>query len=153
MAIRKIITVGDEILTKKCKEVELPDKRTFDLLDDLRDTLAQANGAGLAAPQVGILKRLAIIDLPENGGFFELINPTITKQEGSQTDNEGCLSLPGQYGEVERPYKVKVRTLTRSGKWVDLEGEGLFARAVCHEVDHLDGKLFMGLVTKWLDED
>ena len=153
MAIRRIITVGDDILTKKCKEVDVTDKRVLQLLDDLRDTLKQANGVGLAAPQVGILKRLAIIDLPDESGIFELINPSIIEREGSQVDNEGCLSFPGQYGEVERPYRVKVRTLTRSGKPVELEGEGLFARAVCHEVDHLEGKMFMGLVTKWLEEE
>jgi len=153
MAIRKIITVGDDVLNKKCREVDAVDEKVISLLNDLRDTLKEANGVGLAAPQVGILKRIAVIDLPEEGGFFELINPSVIEFGGSQTDSEGCLSFPGQYGEVERPIYVKVKTLTREGKWVMLEGERLFARAVFHEIDHLDGKMFMRLVKKWVDEE
>lgn len=153
MAIRKIVKVGDEVLTKKCRKVDAADKKVIELLDDLRDTLKSVSGVGLAAPQVGVLKRVAVIEMPEDGGYFELINPEIIEQSGSQVDNEGCLSLPGQYGSVERPNSVKVKTFTRDGSQVVLEGEGLFARAACHEVDHLDGKMFMRLVTKWVDEE
>ena len=152
MAIRNIIKVGDSVLTTPCKKVDTIDARTLQLLGDMHDTLAEAGGVGLAAPQMGVLKRIAIIDMGEDGGLFELINPEILEMRGSQIDSEGCLSFPGKFGEVERPNYVKVRAINRGGESVILEGEGLFARAVCHEVDHLDGKMFMGLVRKWLEE-
>ena len=140
MAIRNIVKVGDDVLTKKCRPVEKIDERIITLLDDMIDTLYDSGGVGLAAPQVGVLKRIAVIDVGD--GLIELINPEIIKQSGNQRDLEGCLSLPGKWGYVERPMKVTVRATDRDGNLFEIEGEELLARAFCHELEHLDGILF-----------
>ena len=150
MAIREIRKEGDEILYKKCKEVKDFDKRLHILLDDLYDTMQKNEGVGLAAPQVGILKRAVVIDIGE--GKIELVNPEIIEESGEQTGSEGCLSVPGVYGEVTRPNKVVVKAQDRDGKWFKLTGEELLARAICHEAEHLDGKLFLERVTKFLED-
>lgn len=149
MALREIRKKGDEILEKVCKEVTNFDKRLAILLDDMYDTMADHDGVGLAAPQVGILKRAVVIDVGE--GRIELINPRIISQEGTQNGSEGCLSVPGVFGEVERPNKVEVEAFDRYGKKFTVTGEGLLARAFCHEIEHLDGKLFLDRVTKFVD--
>ena len=149
MAIREIRKKGDEILYKKCKEVKNFDNKLHILLDDMYDTMKQSDGVGLAAPQVGILKRAVVIDI--GNGRIELINPEIVEESGEQTGSEGCLSVPGVYGEVTRPNVVTVKAQDRNGKWFKLTGKELLARAICHEVEHLEGKLFLDRVTKFLD--
>ncbi len=149
MAIRKIVTYGDDVLTKKCRTVEKFDDRLNELVNDMFDTLYNSGGAGLAAPQVGILRRIAVIDIDE--GPIELINPEIISTEGTQTGTEGCLSNPGKFGIVTRPKKVTVRAQDRKGEWHEYVGEDLLARAFCHETEHLDGKMFMDLVEEWVD--
>ena len=149
MALREIRKKGDEILTKVCKEVKSFDEKLAILLDDMYDTMTNSEGVGLAAPQVGILKRAVMIDVGE--GRIELINPRIIAEEGTQNGSEGCLSVPGVYGEVERPYKVTAEAYDRNGKKFKVTGEGLLARAICHELEHLDGKLFLERVTKFVD--
>ncbi|EJO5347937.1 peptide deformylase [Clostridium botulinum] len=144
MAIRNIRKYGDELLRKKSRKVEKIDDRILTLLEDMEETMYTAEGVGLAAPQVGILKRVVVIDVGE--GIIKLINPEIIETEGKETDVEGCLSVPGKQGEVERPYKVKVKALNEKGEEIVLEGEGLLARAFCHEIDHLDGVLFVDKV-------
>ena len=151
MAIRTIVKVGDPVLAKKCRAVEKIDDRIITLLDDMIDTLYDSGGVGLAAPQVGVLKRIAVIDIGE--GLIELINPEIIFQDGTQNDLEGCLSLPGKWGYVERPNKVKVRAMDRKGDMYEYEGEGLLARAFCHEIEHLDGILFSSHVTKFVEPE
>ncbi len=151
MAIRNIVKYGDEVLQKKCRVVEKIDDRILTLINDMLDTLYEAEGVGLAAPQVGILKRVAVIDIGE--GPIILINPEIISQEGSQSGAEGCLSYPGQYGEVERPMNVTVRAMDKDGKVRDLKGEGLLARAFCHEIEHLDGHMFIEKVSEWYDTE
>ncbi len=153
MAIRNIVKVGDSILTKKCRTVEKIDGRILTLLDDMAETLEKAGGVGLAAPQVGVLRRVVIIDVGDENGLIELINPEIISSSGEQTDAEGCLSYPGKFGEVTRPNVVTVRAADRDGNIREITGEGLLARAICHECDHLDGKMFMELVTRWLDDE
>lgn len=143
MAIRKIREIGDSCLKKKCREVEKFDSRLHDLLDDMQDTMLLANGVGLAAPQVGILRRVVVIDLGEDDGILELINPVITHTEGSVSDTEGCLSVPGKAGTVTRPEKTTVRAFDRNGEEFEFTGEGLYARCICHECDHLDGILYV----------
>lgn len=140
MAIRKIVIKGEDVLYKKAKEVEDIDKRVRDLLEDLADTMYKNNGVGLAAPQVGILKRVVVVDIGE--GLIELINPRIVEAKGCILDEEGCLSIPGMYGEVERPQYVKVMALNKQGQEILVEGSDFLARALCHEIDHLDGILF-----------
>ncbi|RHW60653.1 peptide deformylase, partial [Clostridium botulinum] len=140
MAIRNIRKYGDELLRKKSRKIEKIDDRILTLLEDMVETMYNAEGVGLAAPQVGILKRAVVIDVGE--GLIKLINPEIIETEGNQKDVEGCLSVPGEQGEVERPYKVKVKALNEKGEEIVLEGEDLLARAFCHEIDHLDGVLF-----------
>ncbi len=140
MAIRTIRTSGDPILNKVCKQVTKFDDKLAMLLDDMYETMQKFNGVGLAAPQVGILKRAAVIDIGD--GKIELINPEIIEQSGEQTDQEGCLSLPDQWYDVTRPNHIKVRAYDRNGRWFELEAEALLARAVCHETEHLDGILF-----------
>ena len=142
MALRKIVEQGDECLTKVCRPVEKFDRRLHDLLDDMAETLADANGAGLAAPQVGILRRVCIV-LNEDDEIIELINPEIVYTEGEETALEGCLSVPGKYGEVTRPYVVRVKAQDRDGQWFEVEDEGITARCFCHEIEHLDGHLFV----------
>ena len=149
MAIRNIVKFGDDVLTKKCRTVENIDERTLTLLDDMVDTLYDSTGVGLDAPQVGVLKRIAVIDVGD--GLIELINPEIIKQEGNQRDLEGCLSLPDKWGYVDRPIKVTVRATDRNGDLYEIEGEGLLARAFCHEIEHLDGILFSSHVDEFVD--
>ena len=139
MAIRKIVIEGDEVLTKKCRPVEKFDQRLWELLDDMYDTLVEADGCGLAAPQVGIVRRVCVIDIGE--GKVELINPEIIEAEGEQNLQEGCLSCPNQWGVTRRPAKIKVRAQDRNGEFFEYEATGLFAVATCHELDHLDGIL------------
>ena len=150
MALREIVQFGEDILRKKCREVTKFDDKLASLLDDMAQTLYNADGVGLAAPQVGILRRVCIIDIRDGKGLVELINPEITEQSGSQTGNEGCLSAPGEWCEVERPAMVTVRAFDRHGKEFTLSASELMARAVCHEVDHLDGILFTDRVKKTL---
>ncbi len=140
MAIRNIVKFGDDCLRQKCKPVDSITKRTRILIDDMIDTLYDANGCGLAAPQVGILKRLCVIDV--GNGPVVMINPVIIKTEGEQTETEGCLSNPGKWGMVKRPAKVTATAMDENGEVKVYEAEGLFARAICHELDHLDGVLF-----------
>ena len=144
MALRNIRVEEDSILRKKCREVEEINDRILTLIEDMKETMYEADGVGLAAPQVGILKRLVVIDVGE--GPITLINPEIIEIEGSQTDYEGCLSLPGKQGKVTRPYKVTAKALNEKGEPVEIKGEGLLARAICHELDHLDGTLFIDKV-------
>ena len=144
MAIRKIRELGDEVLTKKCKEVTKMTLRTKVLINDMLDTMYEAMGVGLAAPQVGILKRIVVIDVGE--GPIVLINPEILETSGEQTGEEGCLSVPGKSGLVTRPNHVKVKALNEDMEEIELEGEGLLASAFCHEIDHLDGKMYVRLV-------
>ena len=144
MAIRKIRELGDEVLTKPCKEVTKMTLRTKILINDMLDTMYEAMGVGLAAPQVGILKRIVTIDIGE--GPIVLINPEILETSGEQTGEEGCLSVPGKAGLVTRPNYVKVKALNEDMEEIVLEGEELLARAFCHEIDHMDGKMYVDLV-------
>ncbi len=140
MAILNIVKEGDPVLRKECRPVGEITPRIIRLLDDMRETLIDANGAGLAAPQVGVLRRIAIVE--NDGQFIELINPEIIAREGVQNEIEGCLSVPDVWGVTERPEKVTVRATDRNGAEFTVEGEGLLARAFCHEIDHLSGRLF-----------
>ncbi|MGN0696899.1 MAG: peptide deformylase [Oscillospiraceae bacterium] len=149
MAIRNIVKKGDEVLRKKCRPVTKFDDRLFQLLDDMKDTLVKADGCGLAAPQVGVLRRIVIIDVGD--GPIELINPEITKMSGKQREVEGCLSCPNEWGYVKRPMKVTVRAQDRNGDIVEYTGKELFARAVCHELDHLEGRLFVDIADEMVD--
>ena len=144
MATRKIREIGDEVLTKQCKEVTKMTLRTKILINDMLDTMYEAMGVGLAAPQVGILKRIVVIDVGE--GPIVLINPEILETSGEHTGEEGCLSVPGKSGVVTRPDHVKVKALNEDMEEIELEGEGLLARAFCHEIDHLSGKLYVDMV-------
>ena len=144
MATREIVKYGDECLRKHCKPVDEITKRTKILIDDMLDTLYEANGCGLAAPQVGILKRICVIDVGE--GPVVMINPQILSEEGEAEEMEGCLSNPGKWGIVKRPEKVVATALDKDGEVKVYEAEGLFARAICHELDHLDGVLFIDKV-------
>ena len=146
MAIRQIAQIGEPVLRKKSKVVEKFDQKLIDLLEDMADTMYEADGVGLAAPQVGILKRVVVIDVGD--GIIELINPEIIETSGEQIDAEGCLSVVGETAEVKRPYVVKVRAQDRHGNTFEIEGEELLARAFCHEIDHLDGVLFVDKVEK-----
>ena len=143
MALRKIVCIEDELLRKKSRPVDKFDEKLHKLLDDMAETMYDANGVGLAAPQIGILRRVVVIDVDDENGLIELINPEIIAVEGEQEGPEGCLSKPGRQGFVRRPNKVTVRAQDRHGKWFELTGEGLLARAFCHEIDHLDGKLYI----------
>ena len=140
MALRKIVVEGDPVLKKKSRPVEKFDARLAELLDDMRQTLYSAEGVGLAAVQVGVLRRVVVVDVGD--GLLELVNPEIIEAEGEQRESEGCLSLPGEYGETIRPAVVKVKAQNREGKWCIYKGDGLKARCFCHESDHLDGILF-----------
>ena len=144
MAIRAIVTEEDPILHKRCHAVTQFDEKLWDLLDDMKETLAQANGVGLAAPQIGILRRVAIV-VNDEGVMLELINPEILEEKGEQEGLEGCLSVPGVWGNVKRPMWVKVRAQDRNGDLVEYEGEELTARCFCHELAHLDGHLYTEL--------
>ena len=151
MALRQVRYKEDDVLYKECKEVKKFDEKLGILLDDMYDTMKKANGVGLAAPQVGILKRAVVIDIGEDR--IELINPQIIETSGLQTGTEGCLSFPNVWGEVERPNYVKVKAFDRYGKEFELEGEELLARAICHECDHLDGIVFTSHVIRFVDPD
>lgn len=141
MAIRQIRVLGDPILTKKCKEVKVIDDKLVELADDMLETMYEANGVGLAAPQVGILKRMVVIDVGD--GPIVMINPRIIETSGSQTGDEGCLSYPGKAGTVTRPNYVKAVFTAEDGEEYEIEGEELLARAICHELDHLDGHMYV----------
>ena len=143
MALRKIYKEGEAVLKKKAKPVTKFDSRLSQLIDDMIETLKDANGAGLAAPQVGILKRLVIIDAGEESGYIELINPEIVQRKGEQVYYEGCLSYPGYYGNVGRPESVTVRAYNRAGEKIEYAADGIYAVACCHEMDHLEGRMFM----------
>lgn len=150
MAIREIRKKGDEILRKKCKPVKEINERVTELIDDMLETMYDADGVGLAAPQVGILKRICVIDVGE--GPIVLINPEKIEESTEQIQAaEGCLSIPGIYGEVKRPERVVVKALNRKGKYYTVEGTGMLARALCHEMDHLDGILFEDKVIQYID--
>lgn len=147
MAIREIVKKGDPVLGKQCHPITNFDRKLADLLDDMKQTLAQANGLGLAAPQVGILRRVVIV-VDDNGEMLELVNPEIIAQSGEQEGLEGCLSVPGMWGYVTRPDWVKVRAQDRNGAWFEVEGHMVTARCFCHELGHLDGHLFTELCEK-----
>lgn len=152
MALRKIVTVGDPVLTKKCRPVIKFDERLATLLDDMIETMHDANGVGLAGPQVGVLRRVVVVDTGEED--LELVNPEIVETgEETQTGLEGCLSLPGEYGIVTRPNFVVVRAQDRTGEWYEYEGEELIARCFCHEIDHLDGHMYTELAERMLTKE
>jgi peptide deformylase len=151
MGLRKILTDKDPALHKVCKPVEVFDKKLHKLLDDMRETLEEANGVGLAAPQVGILRRVVLVDTGEE--ILELINPEMLETDGEQVGPEGCLSVPGKYGLVKRPHWAKVRAQDRNGDWYEAEGEELIARCFCHELDHLDGIVYTEVMDRYLTEE
>ena len=151
MGLRKILTTDEPALHKVCRPVEKFDWRLHKLLDDMRETLAQANGVGLAAPQVGILRRVVLVDTGEN--ILELVNPELLETDGEQEGAEGCLSVPGKYGLVKRPYYAKVRAQDREGQWFEAEGEEIVARCFCHELDHLDGIVYTEIMERYLTEE
>ena len=146
MAIREVVQVGDEVLRQICKPVETFDESLFKILDDMKDTVKKEEGAGLAAPQIGLLMRMAVVDVEE--GYFELINPKITAQKGEQAGWEGCLSVRGKSGVVNRPTKVTLTYQDRNGERHVIKAKGFFARAICHELDHLDGVLYIDKATQ-----
>lgn len=150
MAIREIRIMGDEVLTKVCKEVKQMTPRTEELIEDMLETMYEANGVGLAAPQVGVLKRIVVIDIGE--GPIVMINPVILETSGSQTGSEGCLSLPGKAGQVTRPNYVKAKALDENMEEYIIEGEELLARAICHELDHLEGHMYVEKVEGQLED-
>ena len=153
MAVRNILNKSDETLHKVCRPVEKFDEKLWTWLDDMKETLAKANGVGLAAPQVAILRRFCIIDVGD-GNVYELINPEIIeKSEETQRVLEGCLSCPGEWGYVTRPMTVKFKAQNRNGEWYEMEVSELFAQAVCHELDHLDGHIFTEYVVEWADPE
>ena len=151
MGLRKILTDKDPALHKVCRPVEKFDGRLHKLLDDMKETLIDANGVGLAAPQVGILRRVVLVDTGDE--VLELINPSLLETSGEQVGAEGCLSLPGKYGLVKRPNYAKVRAQDRNGNWFEAEGEELTARCFCHELDHLDGILYTEVMERFLTEE
>ena len=151
MALRKILNDKDPALHKVCKPVEVFDEKLHRLLDDMRETLIESGGVGLAAPQVGILRRVVLVDNDEE--ILELVNPTLVETDGEQEGPEGCLSVPGKYGLVRRPYYAKVRAQDRFGNWYEAEGEELTARCFCHELDHLDGILYTQVMERLLTEE
>ena len=146
MAKLKILKVGDDTLRKVCRPVDAVTPRIRRLLDDMTDTMRAADGVGLAAPQVGVLRRVVVIETPDEG-LIELINPKIIAYSGEQESEEGCLSVPGRWGVTKRPMHVTVRAMDREGKTFDITGSGLLAKAFCHEIDHLDGKLYIDIAT------
>ena len=151
MGLRKILTDKEPALHKVCKPVEKFDWRLHKLLDDMRDTLIDSNGVGLAAPQVGILRRVVLVDIGDE--ILELVNPVMLETDGEQEGPEGCLSVPGKYGLVKRPYYAKVRAQDRYGDWYEAEGEELIARCFCHELDHLDGVIYTEVMERYLTEE
>ena len=143
MAIRQIREYGDEILRKKSREVDVVDDKIRELLDDMLETMHKYNGVGLAAPQVGILKRVVVIDLYDDNGPLKLVNPKIVKQKGKQEVEEGCLSFPNQYAKMIRPEEIVAEALNEKGEKIKIKAKGLLVQAICHEIDHLDGVLFI----------
>lgn len=152
MAKLKIRKLGDEVLSRVCRPVDEITPRIVTLLDDMIETMRHADGCGLAAPQVGVLRRIAVVEVKE-GEVIELINPEIIAREGEQQETEGCLSIPGRFGVTKRPKRVTVRATNRNGEVYEITGEDLLARALCHEIDHLDGHLFTERTVYMLDED
>ena len=150
MAKLKILKVGDSTLRKVCRPVDTVTPRTCTLIDDMIETMRAADGVGLAAPQVGVLRRIVVIETPDDG-LFELINPKIIAFSGEQETEEGCLSIPGRWGTTRRPMHVTVRAMNRRGETFDVTGSGLLAKAFCHEIDHLDGKLYIDCAIKMND--
>ena len=146
MAIRNIVKVGDDVLRKICRTQMTFDEKLWSLLDDMAETMYKAEGVGLAAPQVGILRRVCVVDVGD--GLIELINPVITEKSGSQTGSEGCLSVPDRFEEVKRPMTVTVKAQNRKGENIEIKAEGFKARAFCHEIDHLDGILYIDKIKK-----
>ena len=151
MGLRKILTVSDPALHKVCKPMVNFDNRLFRLLEDMKETLIDSGGVGLAAPQVGILRRVVLVDTGEE--ILELINPSLVAVDGEQIGAEGCLSVPGKYGLVKRPYWAKVRAQDRHGNWFEAEGEELIARCFCHELDHLDGIVYTEVMERYLTDE
>lgn len=151
MGIRKIMTVKEPCLHKVCRPVEKFDGKLHKLLDDMKETLLDANGVGLAAPQVGILRRVVVVDTGEE--MLELVNPELLETSGEQEGAEGCLSVPGKYGLVKRPMVAKVRAQDRDGNWFEVEGKELIARCFCHEIDHLDGIVYTEVMERFLTEE
>ncbi len=151
MGLRKILTDKEPSLHKVCRPVERFDKRLHKLLDDMVETMQDAHGVGLAAPQVGILRRVVVVNTGEE--ILELVNPTLVETSGEQLDAEGCLSVPGKYGLVKRPYYAKVRAQDRFGQWYEAEGEEIVARCFCHELDHLDGIVYTEVMERFLTDE
>ena len=151
MALRNIVKKGDDVLTKMCRPVEKFDEKLCTLLDDMYETMEDANGVGLAAPQVGLLRRIVVIDVGE--GRIELINPEIIKTSGEQDGAEGCLSFPGEFGMVKRPMKVRAKFQDRNGEWYEIEAEELLARCIMRETDHLNGQLYVDIMSRELFDD
>ena len=151
MGLRKILTVQEPCLHKVCRPVEKFDGKLWKLLDDMKETLLDANGVGLAAPQVGILRRVVVIDIGDE--ILELVNPELLETSGEQEGAEGCLSVPGKYGLVKRPNFAKVRAQDRDGNWFEAEGEELIARCFCHELDHLDGIVYTEIMERYLTDE
>ena len=151
MGLRKILTVDEPALHKVCKPVTEFDKKLHKLLDDMRETLIDAQGVGLAAPQIGILRRVVVVDTGEE--ILELINPTLLQTSGEQEGAEGCLSVPGKYGLVKRPYYATVRAQDRNGNWFEYDGEELTARCFCHELDHLDGIIYTEVMERYMTDE
>ena len=153
MGLRKIVEQGDECLTKVCRPVTDFNARLRTLLDDMTETLQNAGGAGLAAPQVGVLRRVCIVMDMDTEEYIELVNPEIVAQEGSQNGLAGCLSIPGKWGLVERPAHVRVRAQDRNGEWFEVEGDGMTARCFCHELEHLDGHMYTEHIDRFLTDE
>ena len=151
MGLRKILTDAEPALHKTCRPVTSFNGRLHTLLDDMRETLIESGGVGLAAPQVGILRRVVLVDVGEE--ILELVNPTLVETDGEQEGPEGCLSVPGRYGLVKRPYYAKVRAQDRNGNWYEAEGEELIARCFCHELDHLDGIIYTEIMERFLTDE
>ncbi len=151
MGLRKILTHKEPALHKVCKPVTAFDQKLHTLLEDMRETLIESGGVGLAAPQVGILRRVVLVDIGEE--ILELVNPELLETDGEQVGAEGCLSVPGRYGLVKRPYWAKVRAQDRFGDWYEVEGEELIARCFCHELDHLDGIIYTEVMERFLTEE
>lgn len=152
MAIRRIVTQGDDRLRKKCREVTDFNQRLHDLLDDMKETLEEAQGMGLAAPQVGVLRR-AVVIVDDDENMLELVNPEMIESSGENTAPEGCLSVPGKWGMITRPGFARVRAQDRYGNWFEAEGEDLMARCFCHEIEHLDGHLYVEHIDHFMTEE
>lgn len=153
MAILPIVLYPNEILEQECEKVTVFDKKLAKLLTNMYDTMIQADGVGLAAPQIGLNKQIAVVDIDDHHGTIEMINPVVLETDGKQVGPEGCLSFPDLYGEVERPYKVKIRAQNRKGGFYELEAKEFLARAILHEIDHLHGVLFTTKVSRYLTEE